>query len=67
MRLSNNPTAKNERRISALSRMEKKYEDGDVTKEDMPRHLAEMLTLQERVLPTELARMRRTKTHRGVR
>lgn len=60
MKLSNNPTAKNLRRISARSRLRYRAEY-------TPKQEEEMATLDKRIMPPEVARASRSKIYRGVK
>lgn len=67
MRMSNNPTARNDRRIAALDRLERSF----VTKEQDPivyaRVESDKKILRSRIVPPEVARGSRSKIYRGVK
>lgn len=68
MRASNNPTAKNLRRIKALHRLEYDLQYGqahDVG--NVARIQEESDTLRKRIMPPEVARSSRSKIYRGVK
>lgn len=70
MKLANSPTAKNERRIGALSRLEgvldkAEIDGGDGIDEN--RINKEIRILAERIVAPEVARGSRSKKYKGVR
>jgi hypothetical protein len=69
MKISNNPTAKNERRIGALARLEYNYKSNELNTLTLDRMNKEMKVLVGRIVdPTSArasARASRSKIYRG--
>lgn len=67
MRISNNPSQKNLRRIKALHRLEYTFSSAPLATKQEDRIAKEAETLSKRIMPPEVARASRSKIYRGVK
>jgi len=65
MKLANSPTAKNERRKGALHRLT--CQEGPLTEDQQKRIMKEIVILEDKIVPVDVARASRSKKFRGTR